>query len=122
LLDVVGKDLSRAQKDNDLIYHQEIPAAASLPLIKEVGMVQSVISEALTEPKTALGNDAVIFSELLGYGAKVAIGKLELFLMYLVTFIRCLRAILEIYQDRRRNWIEEEILARAQRLDDAASR
>ena len=73
LLEAVQKALARAEKDNDLIYHQEVPAASSLPQIKEVGMVQPVISDALREPKNALGNDAVIFGELLGYGAKVAI-------------------------------------------------
>ncbi|KAI0766745.1 ALIX V-shaped domain binding to HIV-domain-containing protein [Irpex lacteus] len=100
LVDAVQENLSRAEKDNDLIYHQEVPAASSLPQIKEVGMVQSMVSEALAEPKTALGNDAVIFGELLGYGAKVAI---------------------EIYEDRRKSWIEEEVLARAQQMDDAAT-
>lgn len=77
-MDAVQENLSRAEKDNDLIYHQEVPAASSLPQIKEVGMVQSMVSEALAEPKTALGNDAVIFGELLGYGAKVAIGLFSL--------------------------------------------
>ncbi|KAI0091182.1 BRO1-domain-containing protein [Irpex rosettiformis] len=100
LVDAVQENLTRAEKDNDLIYHQEVPAASSLPQIKEVGMVQSLISEALADPKTALGNDTVIFGELLGYGAKVAI---------------------EIYEDRRKNWIDEEVLNRAQQLDNAAT-
>lgn len=72
-MEAVQQALARAEKDNDLIYHQEVPAASSLPQIKGVGMVQSVISDALREPKNALGNDAAIFGELLGYGAKVAI-------------------------------------------------
>lgn len=65
----------RAERDNDLIYHHEVPSPTSLPSIVEVSMVNPQISGALSEPKTALGSDAVIFGELLGYGAKLAIGK-----------------------------------------------
>lgn len=66
---------TRAERDNDLIYHQEVPSAPSLPPIVEVSLVQPVTPGALTDPKSAVGNDAVIFGELLGYGAKVAIGE-----------------------------------------------
>lgn len=40
-------------------------------------MVQAMIPGTLVDPKTALGNDAVIFGELISHGAKVAIGKLH---------------------------------------------
>ncbi|KAI0689995.1 BRO1-domain-containing protein [Cytidiella melzeri] len=100
LVDIFQANLTRAERDNDLIYHHEVPAASSLPQIKEISMVQSLGLEALTDPKMAIGNDAVIFGDLLGYGAKVAI---------------------DIYQERRKNWIEEEVLARAQHMGDAAS-
>ncbi len=38
-------------------------------------MVQPLISAALSDPKTAIGDDAVIFSELVAYGARIAIGE-----------------------------------------------
>ncbi len=74
-MDTIQKNLTRAERDNDLIYHQEVPSISSLPSIIEASMVQPLIPGALAEPKTALGDDAVIFGELLGYGAKLAIGK-----------------------------------------------
>ncbi|PSR75597.1 hypothetical protein PHLCEN_2v9077 [Hermanssonia centrifuga] len=97
LVDTIQKNLIRAERDNDLIYHQEVPSISSLPPVIEASMVQPLIPGALAEPKTALGDDAVIFGELLGYGAKLAI---------------------DIYRDRRRDWIQEEVVDRAQRLDD----
>ena len=65
--------MTRAERDNDLIYHHEIPPVTSLPPIVEASLVQSSIPPQLTEPKAAVG-DAVIFGELLGYGTKVALG------------------------------------------------
>ncbi|KAI0342763.1 BRO1-domain-containing protein [Trametopsis cervina] len=97
LLDALQTNITRAERDNDLIYHHEVPAASSLSIIDEITMAKATIVEALTEPKTAIGNDAIIFGELLGYGARVAI---------------------EIYEDRRKNWLQEEVVACAQRLED----
>ncbi|KAJ3557381.1 hypothetical protein NM688_g1507 [Phlebia brevispora] len=100
LLDTLQKNHSRAERDNDLIYHEDVPSLSSLPAIVEVSMVHPLISAALSDPKTAIGDDAVIFGELVAYGARIAI---------------------EIYKDRRKNWIQEEIIDRAQRLDDVAT-
>ncbi|KAI0359835.1 BRO1-domain-containing protein [Trametes cingulata] len=100
LLDIVQKNVSRAERDNDLIYHHDVPPASALPAIAEVVMAQPLIDPGLREPRSIVGNDAVIFGELLGWGARLAI---------------------EIYNDRRRNWISEEIQERARRLDDAMS-
>ncbi|KIP08198.1 hypothetical protein PHLGIDRAFT_104576 [Phlebiopsis gigantea 11061_1 CR5-6] len=97
LLDTVQQTLTTAERDNDLIYHQVVPSASTLLAISEVSMVQPMIPGGVADPRTALGNDAVIFGELLGHGARVAI---------------------ELYQDRRKNWIEEEITDRARLLDD----
>ncbi|KAI9061298.1 pH-response regulator [Trametes sanguinea] len=101
LLDIVQKNLARAERDNDLIYHQDVPPASSLPAIAEVSMAQPLIDAGLQDVKSVVGKDAVIFGELLGWGARLAI---------------------DIYNDRRRNWIAEEIKARIQGLDDSLSR
>ncbi|KAF9820903.1 hypothetical protein IEO21_01130 [Rhodonia placenta] len=99
LLDTVQKNFARAERDNDLIYHQDIPSASALPPIQEVSMAQSVIHPGLKDPKTAIGDDAVVFGELLAWGARVAI---------------------DIYNDRRQNFIKDEVTERAQHLNDAA--
>ncbi|KAI8980207.1 BRO1-domain-containing protein [Trametes punicea] len=98
LLDIVQKNLSRAERDNDLIYHEDVPPASSLPPIAEVTMAQSLIDPGLQDVKNAVGKDAVILGELLGWGARLAI---------------------EIYNDRRRNWIADEVEGRARRLNDS---
>ncbi|EIW57583.1 BRO1-domain-containing protein [Trametes versicolor FP-101664 SS1] len=100
LLDNVQKNVSRAERDNDLIYHQDVPPASALPPITEVVMAQPLVDPGLQDPKSVVGKDGVIFGELLGWGARLAI---------------------EIYNDRRRNWITEEIQDRARMLDDALS-
>lgn len=38
-------------------------------------MVQPLISVGLTDCKSALGDDAVIFGELVAHGARIAIGE-----------------------------------------------
>ncbi|KAI1796839.1 pH-response regulator [Ganoderma leucocontextum] len=97
LLDIVQKNISRAERDNDLIYHQDVPPTSALPAIQEVSMVQPLTEPGLQDPKAVIGTDGVIFGELLGWGARLAI---------------------DIYNDRRQNWIAEEITERARRLDD----
>lgn len=69
------KNLTRAERDNDLIYHQDVPPLSSLHPIVAFSLVDAMVPSALTEPKAALGDDAVIFGELVGYGARVAIGR-----------------------------------------------
>lgn len=38
-------------------------------------MVQSTVHAHLADPKAAIADDGVIFADLLGWGARVAIGK-----------------------------------------------
>lgn len=81
-------------------------------------MVQPIVAGTLADPKTAIPDDAVIFGELLGYGAKLAIGGLYA-LLYGSTLIQ---QPTEIYHDRRKNWIQEEIVDWARHLDDECTR
>ncbi|GBE87997.1 pH-response regulator protein palA/RIM20 [Sparassis crispa] len=101
LLDNVQKSTSRAERDNDLIYHQEVPSLSALPPLQEVSVAQPVVPAGLADPKAAIGNDAVIFGDLLGWGAKVAI---------------------DIYKDRRETLIKEEVVDKAQQLNDTADK
>ena len=75
LLDNVQKNLARAERDNDLIYHKDIPALSGLPPIDRVAMVKSIIPPGLSDPKSAVNKDGVIFGELPSWGAKMAIGE-----------------------------------------------
>ena len=115
------KNLSRAERDNDLIYHQDVPSTSALPAIQEVSMVQPLTEPGLQDPKAVIGADGVIFGELLGWGAQLAIGMPSILSMYTPHLTRhgCIAAI---YNDRRRNWIAEEITERARRLDDGSKR
>ncbi|OAX43145.1 BRO1-domain-containing protein [Rhizopogon vinicolor AM-OR11-026] len=101
LLDVVQKNLARAERDNDLIYHQDVPAPSGIPLIQEVSMVQSIIPPGLQDPRSIIGNDSIIFGEMLGWGAREAIN---------------------IYSVNKENLLKEKIIEQAQNLNDEAEK
>ncbi|KAI0065090.1 BRO1-domain-containing protein [Artomyces pyxidatus] len=101
LLDIVETNFTRAQRDNDLIYHQDVPALSALPNIQPVLIAQSTIPSGLQDPKTVLGDEAVIFGELLSWGARMAI---------------------EIYKDRQRTLVTEEIIDQARELRETSDR
>jgi programmed cell death 6-interacting protein len=75
LLEIVDSNLVRALRDNDLIYHQDVPPASSLPVIQPASMVESVVPSGLLEPKIILGSDNLIFGNLISWGAQTAIGR-----------------------------------------------
>jgi programmed cell death 6-interacting protein len=75
LLDTVQASLARAQRDNDLIYHHDIPAGAALPPIQETSLAAATIPPGLLDPKTVLGNMQPLFGGLMGWGAREAISK-----------------------------------------------
>ncbi|KAG1750758.1 ALIX V-shaped domain binding to HIV-domain-containing protein [Suillus lakei] len=91
LLDVVQKNLARAERDNDLIYHQDVPAPSGIPAIQEVS----------TDPRSVIGNDSIIFGEMLGWGAREAIN---------------------IYNDNKANLIQEKIVEPSQNFNDEADK
>ncbi|KAG1747202.1 BRO1-like domain-containing protein [Suillus paluster] len=101
LLDAVQKNLARAERDNDLIYHQNVPAPSGILAIQEVSMVQSIIPPGLQDPKSVIGNDNIIFGEMLGWGAREAIN---------------------IYNDNKGNLLQEKILEPAQNFNDEADK
>ncbi|KAG2036905.1 BRO1-like domain-containing protein [Suillus americanus] len=101
LLDVVQKNLSRAERDNDLIYHENVPAPSSIPAIQEVSMVQSIIPPGLRDPKSVISDNSIIFGEMLGWGAREAIN---------------------IYNDNKGNLLQEKIVEPAQNFNDEADK
>lgn len=69
------KNLARAERDNDLIYHQEVPAASALTAIPQATVAQIVVPPALKNPQSAIGADGAILSELPSWGAGEAISE-----------------------------------------------
>ncbi|KIY65859.1 BRO1-domain-containing protein [Cylindrobasidium torrendii FP15055 ss-10] len=86
LVDHLYTELQRAERDNDLIYHKDVPAPSALPTIAHASIAKQTIPSALTipvKPKDAM------FHDLLSWGAQEAIN---------------------IYNDRKQNLVKEEII------------
>ncbi|KAG6329314.1 hypothetical protein ID866_9775, partial [Astraeus odoratus] len=102
LLDVLQKNLVRAQRDNDLIYHQDVPASSAVDGIQDVVMVKSNVPPGLLDPRSVIGGtDAILFGDMLSWGAREAVN---------------------IYDDNKRTLVKERIVEAATELDDEADR
>ncbi|EIN04799.1 BRO1-domain-containing protein [Punctularia strigosozonata HHB-11173 SS5] len=99
LLDKLTKELPLAERDNDYIYHNDVPDMSALPAPAPASIVQPIVPPLLQDPKKAVGEGRVVLGELLAWGAKEA---------------------LNIYQHRRDDWVEEEVLQKAEELDRVA--
>ncbi|KAF7374896.1 pH-response regulator protein palA/RIM20 [Mycena sanguinolenta] len=99
LLDTVQKDFARAERDNDLIYHESVPAASALPPIAPSAIAQLTVVPGLLNPESVVGPEGPIFAEMIGWGAQEAIN---------------------IYNDRKQNLVKDKIADAAQRLKDEA--
>ena len=86
-------------------------------------MVQPVVHAHLADPRAAIGDDGVIFADLLGWGARVAIGTISICVIQGERRTDGRAGIfIDIYNDRRQNWLKDEVIDRAQQLDDSATR
>ncbi|CUA73408.1 pH-response regulator protein palA/RIM20 [Cryptococcus neoformans var, neoformans B-3501A] [Rhizoctonia solani] len=102
LFKALETNFSRAQQDNDLIYHQNTPPESTLEPIVGVNMVNSMIDNKLKDPSLVIGNtDNALFAGLVSHGVRMAI---------------------EVYIDRRDNWIKEEIEGTAKQMDTEVTR
>ncbi|KAJ7127029.1 BRO1-like domain-containing protein [Mycena epipterygia] len=99
LLDTVQKNYARAERDNDLIYHDDIPAASALPPIPHSAIAKLTVVPGLLNPETVIDPEGPLFAEMIGWGAQEAIN---------------------IYNDRKQNIVREKIADAAQRLKDEA--
>lgn len=77
LLDAVQKNLVRAQRDNDLIYHHDVPASSALAPVMPTNLVASTAPPGLSDTSKILSNRRIIFSELVGWGAKEALSMIS---------------------------------------------
>ncbi|KAJ7158788.1 BRO1-like domain-containing protein [Mycena filopes] len=99
LLDTVQKDYARAERDNDLIYHDDVPAPSALPLIAHSAIAKLTVAPGLLNPESVVGAEGTLFAEMIGWGAQEAIN---------------------IYNDRKQNLLKDQIADAAQRLKDEA--
>ncbi|KAF8968115.1 BRO1-like domain-containing protein [Flammula alnicola] len=97
LLETVKNSEVRAQRDNDLVYHQDVPSSSSLPALQETKLVSPTVPKGLLNLNSVIGSQHQLFSELAGWGAREAIN---------------------IYNDRKQNLIQEKIIEVAQELQD----
>lgn len=73
LLETITTSHARAQRDNDLVYHQDVPPASSGFAIQITKLVSSTVPKGLDNPSGVLQNKRPLFSNLLSWGALEAI-------------------------------------------------
>lgn len=96
----IQANLSRAERDNELVYLEMPTPRTSLSEIGAAHMVKAVVREGLDAPVTWLrGRARVWFDRLLTYGIDAA---------------------LRVYSDRRAHYIDDVLGRRATALDEAA--
>ena len=121
-MDIIHTNLTRAERDNDLIYHYDVPAFSQLPPVQEVTMVKSTTPTELKDGYS-IGTDAerdeMIFADLMEWGAKVAIGRCAWPLPCMNSQIYDLS---DIYKERVNSWLKTEVFNKVQELDTAAER
>lgn len=99
LFNTVEASYKRAERDNDLIYHQVVPSSTSLPVIPDMkDVVSATVPLGLSEPKLVVGEEDAILADLSGWGVLKAIGicRFQFICLKYVTFIRHLQ-----YQEER---------------------
>jgi hypothetical protein len=80
-------------------------------------MVSTIVPPGLLEPRKILGNNNLIFGELICLGAQIAIGGWRI-----PPIAALFKPIFpEIYNDRRNTAIKELVKDRAQQLNDAST-
>ncbi|KAL1722637.1 BRO1-like domain-containing protein [Schizophyllum commune] len=97
-LDVIQKDHARAERDNDLIYHDYVPAGASLAVVTPTHVAKATVPKELENPASVEGTP--LFEELLGWGANEAIN---------------------IYDDRKRKLVKEKVVDQIEEIKERAN-
>ena len=72
----VVEDLKRAEKDNDVIYLQPVPAKSELKTLDRAGMAIAKVPTEISDPASSLGDRGVfgqpLFAKLVPYAVHVA--------------------------------------------------
>ncbi|TFK28100.1 pH-response regulator [Coprinopsis marcescibilis] len=99
LLEVIQKNFVRAQRDNDLIYHKDVPTSSALPQIEEISLAVPKVPPGLLNPESVLNSKVPLFGNLVSWGVKESIN---------------------IYNDRKSNILKDQIMDVTRQLRDAA--
>lgn len=77
LLETVKTSEVRAQRDNDLVYHQDVPSSSALKVLSETILAVASVPKGLSNPSSILGSRHPLFSELASWGASEANSKVQ---------------------------------------------
>ncbi|CCA73787.1 probable palA protein [Serendipita indica DSM 11827] len=69
----IEEQTAKSRRDNDYIYHQDVPPVSALEIIEPANLVNSAVLGGLRDPQTALNGDDALFSGLTSWGARTAI-------------------------------------------------
>lgn len=81
----IEEHMAKAQRDNDYIYHQDVPPIPALEIIEPANLVNSAILGGLRDPQNALNGEDALFGTLTSWGARMAIGKTSVLATRLVS-------------------------------------
>jgi programmed cell death 6-interacting protein len=121
LYETLETSYKRAERDNDLIYHQVVPSVSSVLPIQELkDVVLSTVPLGLKDPQIVIKEGEAILGELCGWGVRVAIGKLQPSTIS-QSDLDPLFAFADIYKERKIDWVQLEIVDRAKQLNSAST-
>lgn len=114
------KNITRAERDNDLIYHEDVPDESNLAPIdlRNSLLCGPKVPPGLSNPKQLIGQEGFIMQGLLGWGAQEAISRFNYFRKCRPSLI--LRT--GIYNHNKENFIDEQIVESTSTLDAALDR
>ncbi|KAF8312441.1 BRO1-domain-containing protein [Clavulina sp. PMI_390] len=99
----LAQRLKETERHNDLIYQQDIPASSSTPSIQGTAIVREEIPSDLVssgQPSTKKSGGGFMFAGLEGWGITRAV---------------------EIFNNRKEDWINDELVETQRELDHAAT-
>jgi programmed cell death 6-interacting protein len=74
-LETITTSEARAQRDNDLIYHKDVPPPSAVSTIQETKLVSLTVPKELLNPNNILQNQRPLFFDLISWGAREAISR-----------------------------------------------
>ncbi|CAG8473217.1 3078_t:CDS:2 [Ambispora leptoticha] len=95
----INDNLSRAEKDNDIIYLHTIPSASSLPSIGRAKMVSATLPPEIKDPISMMNEKSLLGEPLF---------------VKLVPF--AVHQAISVYSDRKDTLVREEIIGKLQEL------
>lgn len=115
-MDIISTNITRAERDNDLIYHYDVPSFSQLSPVQEIAMVKGTIPPGLLDFTADTARDGLIFGDLLGWGAKGANGLSAPIFCHAFTNL-CSK---DIDEERVNMWLKSEVFNKIDEVDAVA--